>query len=124
MKALEKADPGTVDAVYSLCARVERVESPWVRGFAFLEQTTQEESGDLPNNRELTYQFLGITRDGAYLVAATFAVNHASILKEAVYANAQKLRDSERQLAGLDENSFQPPLSHLRAVIRSMAASH
>ena len=39
MKALEKADPGTVDAVYSLCARVERIESPWVRGFVFLAQT-------------------------------------------------------------------------------------
>lgn len=90
----------------------------------FLVQTTQEESGDLANNRELTYQFLGLTRDGAYFVAARFAVNHASILKEPVYANAQKLRNSERQLAGFDENSFQPPLSHLKAVFRSMAASH
>jgi hypothetical protein len=124
MKALEKADPGTVDAAYSLCARVERLESPWARGFVFLLQTSQEESGDLPNNRELTYQFLGITREGAYLVAATFAVNHASIRKEPVYVNAQKLRESERQLAGFDENSFQPPLSRLKAVIRSMAAAH
>ena len=124
MKALEKADPDTVDAGYSLCARVERVESPWVRGFVFLLQTTQEESGDLPNNRELSYRFLGITRDGAYLVTASFAVNHTSIRTEAVYANAQKLRDSERQLAGFDENSFQPPLPRLKAVIRSMAAAH
>ena len=59
-----------------------------------------------------------------YLVAATFAVNHASILKEPAYTNAEKLRDSERQLGGLDENSFQPPLSRLKAVIRSMAAAH
>jgi hypothetical protein len=124
MKALEKTDPGAVDAVYSLCTRVERIESPWARGFVFLVQTTQEESGDLPNNRELTYQFLGITRDGAHLVAATFAVTHPSILKEPVYANAQKLGDSERHLGGLDENSFQPPLSRLKAVIRSMAAAH
>jgi hypothetical protein len=124
MEALEKADSGTVDARYSLCARVERVESPWVRGFVFLVQTTQEESGDLPNNRELTYQFLGITMDGAYFVAASFAVNHASLLNEPVYANAQKLRDGERRLAGFDENSFQPPLSRLKAVIRSMAATH
>ena len=124
IKALEKADPGTVDAVYSLCARIERVESPWVRGFAFLLQTTQEESGDLPNNRELAYQFLGLTRDGAYFVDASFAVNHASILKEPVYANAQKLRESERQLTGFDEDSFQPPLTHLKALIRSMAAAH
>jgi hypothetical protein len=124
MKALEKADPGTVDAAYALCARVERVESQWVRGFIFLVQTTQEESGDLPNNRELTYQFLGITKDGAYLVTATFGVNHPSILREPVYANAQKLRQSERQLAGFDENSFQPPLSRLKEVIRSIAAAH
>ena len=124
MKALEKADPGTVDAAYSLCAGVERVESPWVRGFVFLVQTTQEESGDLPNNYELTYQFLGITRDGAYLVAATFAVYHASILKEPVYANAQRIWESERQLAGFEENTFRPPLSRLKAVIRSMAAAH
>ena len=124
MPALEKADPGTIDAEYALCARVERVESPWVRGFVFLVQTTQEESGDLPKSHELTYQFLGITRDGAYLVAATFAVNHPSILKELVYVNSQKLRDSERQLAGFDENSFEPPLSRLKAVVRSMAAAH
>jgi hypothetical protein len=123
MKALEKADPGTVDDAYSLSARVERVEGPWVRGFVFLVQTTQEEGGDLPNNRELTYRFLGITRDGAHFVAASFAVNHASILKEPVYVNAQKLRDGERQLARFDENSFQPPLSRLKAVIRSMATA-
>jgi hypothetical protein len=109
MKALEKADPGTVDSGYSLCARVERVESAWVRGFVFLVQTSQEESGDLPNNRELTYQFLGITRDGAYFVAARFAVNHASILNEPVYANAQELRGSERQLAGLIPSSRRYP---------------
>jgi hypothetical protein len=124
MKALQKADPSTVDAAYSLCARVERVESPWLNGFVFLLQTSQEESGDLPNNRELTYQFLGITRDGAYFVTATFAVNHASIGKEPLYVNARRLRDSERQLAGFDENSFQPPLSRLKAVIRSMAPAH
>ena len=103
---------------------MERVESPWVRGFVFLVQSTQEESGDLPNNRELTYQFLGITRDGAYFVVATFAVNHPSILKEPVYATFQKLRGSERQLAGFDEDSFQPPLSRLKTVIRSMVAAH
>jgi hypothetical protein len=124
MKALEKADPGTVDAVYSLCARLERVKSPWLRGFVFLLQTTQEESGDLPNNRELTYRFLGVTTDGAYFVTASFAVNHESILKEPVYAKAQKLRNSERQLAAFNENSFDPPLSRLKAVIRSMAAAH
>jgi hypothetical protein len=124
MKALEKADPGTVDAAYSLCARVERVESPWLRGFVFLLQTTQEEGGDLPNNRELAYQALGITKDNAYFVTASFAVNHASIPKEPVYVDAQKLRASERQLAAFDENSFQPPLPRLKAVIRSMAAAH
>jgi hypothetical protein len=32
MKALEKADPVIVDAAYSLCARVERVESSWLGG--------------------------------------------------------------------------------------------
>jgi hypothetical protein len=124
MKALEKADPATVDAAYSLCARVERVESPWLRAFGFLLQTTQEEGGNLPNNRELSYQFLGITKDGAYFVTASFAVNHASVPNEPVYVNAQKLRASERQLAAFDENSFQPSLSRLKAVIRSMAAAH
>src|SRR5215469_1700938 len=124
MKALEKSDPAIVDAAYSLCAGVERVESAWVRGYAFLVQFTQEESGDLPNNRELTYQFLGLTRDGNYLVDAAFAVNHASLPKDPVYVNAPRLRESERQLEGFDENSFQPPLSRLKAVIRSMAAAH
>ena len=124
MKALEKADPVIVDAAYSLCARVERVESSWLSGFTFFVQFTQEESGDLPNNSVLTYQFLGITKDGAYLVEATFAVSHASLPKDGVYATARKLRESERQLGAFDENSFQPPLSRLKAVIRSMAAAH
>jgi hypothetical protein len=124
MKALEKADCATVDAAYSLCSRVERVESAWVSGFVFLVQFTQEESGNLPNNRELTYQFLGITKDGAYLIHATFAVSHASLSNDPIYANARKLRDGERQLAGFDENSFQPPLSRLKAVIRSLAYLH
>lgn len=124
MKALEKADPSTVDAAYSLCARVERIETSWVRGFVFLLQTSQEESGDLPNNRELTCQFLGITRDGADFVAASFAVNHASILKAPVYTNAQKLRASERQLAAFDENSFQPSLSRLKGIVQSVTTAH
>lgn len=55
----------------------------------FLLQTTQEESGDLANNRELIYEFLRITRDGAYFVEAAFAVNHPSIPTEPVYAAAQ-----------------------------------
>jgi hypothetical protein len=124
MKALEKADYATVDAEYSLCTSVERVESAWVNGFVFLVQFTQEEGGYLPNNRDLTYQFLGITRDGAYLVHATFAVHHASLPDKPIYANARKLRDSERQLASFDQNSFQPPLSRLQAVIRSLAYVH
>jgi hypothetical protein len=117
MKALEKAEPVIVDAAYSLCARVERVESSWLSGFTFFVQFTQEESGDLPNNSVLTYQFLGITKDGAYLVEATFAVSHASLPKDGVYATARKLRESERQLAAFDENSFRPPLSRLKAII-------
>lgn len=124
MKALEKSDYATVDAAYSLCTRVERVESAWVRGFVFLVQFTQEESGNLPNNGELTYRFLGITKDGAYLIDATFAVNHAFLPRDPIYVNARKLRDSERQLAGFDENSFQPPLSRLKAVIRSLVPVH
>ena len=121
-KEIEKGDPSTVDSEYSLCARVERVESPWVGGFAFLVQSTQEAGGSLPNNRELSYQFLGITKDGAYLVDATFAVNHASLPTEPTWVNSRKLRDGEHQLSRWDENAFQPPLSRLRAIIRSLAA--
>jgi hypothetical protein len=123
MKALEKADPETVDAAYSLCARVERVDSPWLSGFAFLLQTSQEEGGDLPNNGELAYRFLGITKDGSYLVDATFSVNHPSLPKKPVYTTVQKLRAGEKQLDSLGEDTFQPPLSHLKAVIRSLAAA-
>src|SRR5215471_2395216 len=52
-------------AAYPLCAPVERVESSWLSGFTFLVQFTQEENGDLPNNGELNYKFLGVTKDGA-----------------------------------------------------------
>ena len=124
MKALEKADYATVDAEYSLCAGVQRLESAWVSGFVFLVQFTQEEGGYLPNNRDLTYQFLGIAKDGAYMVHASFAVQHKALPDKPIYAKGQKLRDSERQLAGFDEDTFQPPLSHLKALIRSLAYVH
>jgi hypothetical protein len=87
-------------------------------------QFTQEEGGDLPNNNELTYKFLGITKDGTFLVEATFAVSHASLPKDGVYVTARNLRESERQLAALDENSFKPSLPLLKAILRSMASAH
>jgi hypothetical protein len=48
---------------------------------------------------------------------------HASLPKDGVYTTARKLRESERQLAAFDENSFQPPLSRLKAIIRSMTSA-
>jgi hypothetical protein len=60
---------------------------------------------------------------GAFLVEAKFAVGHPSLPRDGVYATARKLRESERRLAALDENSFQPPLSLLKAILRSMASA-
>ena len=115
-KALQTADPALVDSEYSFAARVERVSGPAVSGFAFLAQFTQEADPAPPNNRELTYAFLGITADGRYLVEANLTVNHPSLA-------AQNLRDGMRQLARLDEGSFRPPLPRLKAMLRSLRVS-
>jgi hypothetical protein len=126
-KRLMAADTHTIDAHYSLRARLERIQTPAVAGFVFLAQYTQEEESNPANNEELRYIFLGLTRGGTHLVRASFAVSHphlpagvrdtGGIVRDDAGAY---LRRSERLLAELPENSFRPPLGHLKNALRSL----
>ncbi len=108
-RQLNAADPELVDSEYSFTTRIERIDTPTVNGFAHLAQFTQELHPDPPDNRQLTYVFLGITSNGRYLIEANLAVSHPALPK------------SPTQLPTLDANSFQPPLPRLKALIQSIS---
>jgi hypothetical protein len=108
-RQLNAADPELVDSEYSFCTRIERIETPAVNGFAYLAQFTQEIHPDPPDNRQLTYVFLGVTAGGRYLVESNLAVSRPALPK------------APGQLAGLDGATFQPSLTRLNALIRSIS---
>jgi hypothetical protein len=121
MRQLNAADPELVDSEYSFCTRVERIDTPALSGFAYLAQFTQELHPDAANNRELTYVFLGMTAGGRYLVQANFAVGHPSLPKAP--GENHSFAESVRQLSRFDETSFQPPLTRLKAMLRSISVA-
>ena len=110
-RQLNAADPELVDSEYSFCSRIERIDTPALNGFAYLAQFTQELHPDPPDNRQLTYVFLGITAGGRYLVEANIAVSHTSLPK------------SPNQLPNLDAASFQPPLPRLKSLVQSISVA-
>jgi hypothetical protein len=120
VRQLNAADPELVDSEYSFCSRIERIATPAVSGFAYLAQFTQELHPDVPNNRQLTYVFLGITAGGRYLVEANLAVRQPSLPAAPAEHPGVSFAASVRRLAGLDEGSFQPSLSRLKAVVQSL----
>jgi hypothetical protein len=117
IRQLNAADPELVDSEYSFCTRIERIDTSALTGFAYLAQFTQELHPDPANNRELTYVFLGLTAGGRYLVEANIAVAHPSLPKTPRDPSTVSIR----QLSGLDESSFQPPLTRLKAMLRSIS---
>jgi hypothetical protein len=120
---LNAADPELVDSEYSFCTRIERIDTPTLSGFAYLAQFTQELHPDPPNNRELTYVFLGMTAGGRYLIEANISVSHPSLPKTPGGPSTVGFSDSVRRLSRLDENSFQPPLPHLKALLQSISVA-
>ena len=70
MRAVQGHSPNFAD--HKCIRSVPSWSASKARGCAVLAQTTQEERGDLPNNRELTYHFLGITRDGTGRLSSRF----------------------------------------------------
>jgi hypothetical protein len=95
-------------------------------GVAWLTQRTVDMAPI--NNAQLWYVFQGLTKDGAYYVAAQIRVTHPSLPGTAV---VKDYRDFEKQyptylpiaanaLAAKPDETFQPPLAALRAMFASI----
>ena len=126
-KLIEASDRHCIDGEHSLHTRFEFVDGPAISGFVFLAQYTQEQHPDPANNEQLVYVFLGLAKDGSHYVEAEFPVSHPSLPRnvDAVAAitrdNAgEYLRKAEKQLAAWDEGTFQPSLTHLKTLVRSI----
>jgi hypothetical protein len=117
-----------VDAEFSLLTRVEYLAGPAVEGFAYLAQYTQEDLPTPANNYNLTWVFVGLTRDRRYWVHASFAVGHPSLPRDYAATNSipldpakNYLRQAERALAAFPATSFQPSLEHFAEIVLSIS---
>lgn len=101
-------------------------------GVLLLTQYSQDMAPTPVNNEELTYNFQGITKDRKYYVAASFAVTNAALPKGIDFTrdigsyfrgkevDESYLREDEKTLEGLAEESFQPSLKKLQSLISSL----
>lgn len=78
----------------------------------------------------MTYIFQGLTRDGRHYVAARFAVTHPRLPRGIDFTEFDEtddtllyLRRDERKLDRLREETFQPSLDSLRALLASLSIS-
>lgn len=116
------------NASQSILSRVEYLDFTAGFGILFLTQYSQEMQPNPVNNEELTYNFQGLTKDDKYYIAARFAVTHPSFPKGIDYTdhierdkNELYLRNAERKLNGLAEQSFQPSLPKLKTLLTSIS---
>jgi hypothetical protein len=96
-------------------------------GILFLTQYSQEMEPNPVNNEELTLDFQGPTKDGRYYVAARLAITHPSLPRGIDFTDHIErdkhysyLRKAEKELEGLPEESFQPSLKSLKALLSSI----
>ena len=96
-------------------------------GILFLTQYSNEMDPNPVNNEELTLNFQGLTKDGRYYLAARLAITHPSLPKGIDFTDDIErdrqwsyLRKGEKELDGFPEESFQPSLTHLKALLSSI----
>jgi hypothetical protein len=96
-------------------------------GLLFLTQYANEMQPNPVNNEELTLVFQGLTKDGKYYVAARVAITHPSLPRGIDFTDEIErdmqwhyLREEEKELDGFSEESFQPSLKSLKALLSSI----
>jgi len=115
------------NAGHSIVSRFQYLEFRSGSGILFLTQYSQEMEPNPVNNEELTLDFQGITKDGRYYVAARLAITHPSLPRgidstDDIVRDEQYdyLRRGEKELEGFSEESFQPSLRSLKALLSSI----
>jgi hypothetical protein len=111
----------------SILSRFQYLDFRSGSGILFLTQYSQEHEPNPVNNEELTLVFQGLTKDGRYYVAARLAITHPSLPRGIDFTDEIKrdmqwryLRRAEKELDGFSEESFQPSLKSLKAMLSSV----
>jgi hypothetical protein len=96
-------------------------------GILFLTQYANEMQPNPVNNEELTLNYQGLTKDGRYYLAARLAITHPSLPRGIDFTDDierdmefRYLRRAEKELEGFPEESFQPSLKSLKAMLSSI----
>ncbi len=115
------------NAGQSIQSKVQYIDFKTGTGVLFLTQYTQEQFPNPINNEELTYNFQGVTNDGKFYIAARLAATHPSLPKGIDFTERierdekyRYLKEGEKKLDVLAEDSFQPSLKNLKALISSL----
>ena len=111
----------------SILSRFQYLDFRSGSGILFLTQYSQEYEPNPVNNEELTLVFQGLTKDGRYYVAARLALTHPSLPRGIDFTDEierdsqwRYLRKAEKELEGFAEESFQPSLKSLKAMLSSI----
>jgi len=120
-------DQPTIEAGHSVVSRFGYLDFRSGAGILYLTQYSQEMTPNPVNNEELTLVFQGLTRDGRYYLAARLAITHPSLPRGIDFTDDierdtafRYLRKGEEDLEGFAEGSFQPSLTHLKALLASI----
>lgn len=116
------------NAGHSIISRFQYLDFRSGSGMLFLTQYSNEMQPNPVNNEELTLAFQGLTKDERYYVAARFAITHPSLPRgidftdhiERDLPNYRYLSKEEKELEGFSEESFQPSLKSLKALLSSI----
>ena len=110
----------------SIVSRFQYLDFRSGSGILFLTQYSNEMEPNPVNNEELTLDFQGLTKDGRYYLAARLAITHPSLPNFTDHIERDRqwsyLSKAEKALEGLSEESFQPSLKSLKALLSSIYA--
>ena len=116
-----------LDAENSIVSKFQYLDFRSGSGILFLTQYANELEPNPVNNEELTLDFQGLTTDGRYYVAARLAITHPSLPRGIDFTNDIKrdgnrnyLKKEEKELDRLPEESFQPSMTGLKAMLSSL----
>ena len=112
----DQLPPGYVDAALMLGAREEIVENQSFRALRYLGHFAQEE---YPPMNPMSYILQGVSRDGRYFITMRARASHPSLSKPGPNTPAA-LKEVARRLTAAAPDSFQPSLTQLDAIARSL----
>jgi len=117
-----------IGAGQSITSKAQFVDFVTGSGILFLTQYTQEMFPNPINNEELTCNFQGLTKDGKYYIAARMAITHPSLPKGIDFTEhidrdkkLRYLKEGEKRLNRLADDSFQPSLAELKKLLASIS---